>query len=152
MELNLRYYKATDWLTLDFDYAQTVARYVENPTSGCTHSANPTEDVACTNSYIPNSVGSVISAGIQVVAPNGLYSTLRLRHFGDSPLDSNGTYWAGNTNILNLGLGYKQKSYKLDLSLFNLLGTTASDIAYAYTTQYPANGKLLLGTPLNHEC
>ena len=113
------YYKVTDWLTLDFDYAQTIARYMQNPTSGCTHSANPTEDVTCTNSYIPNSVGSVISAGIQVVAPNGLYSTLRLRHFGDSPLDSNGTYWAGNTNILNLGLGYKQKSYKFDLSLFN---------------------------------
>ncbi len=134
------YYKVNDWLTLDFDYAQTSAHYVQIPTSGCTNPAAPLVDVACTGNYIPNSVGAVISSGIQVVAPNGMYSTLRLRHFGDSPLDSNGTYWSGDTNILNLGLGYKQKSYKLDLSLFNLLGTTANDIAYAYTTQYPANG------------
>jgi hypothetical protein len=125
------YYKVNDWLTLDFDFARSYGYFVNTPQSyngGC-----PTAQatVPCTGSYIPNLVGTVIAAGIQVVAPNGMYGNLRLRHFGDSPLDSDGTFWAPNVDIVNLGLGYKQKNYKLDFSIFNLLGETTSDIAYA---------------------
>ncbi len=133
------YYKVNDWVTLDFDYAKTSGHFVSTPTTGADGQC-PTAVGACTGNYIPNMVGTVIAAGVQVVAPNGLYGSLRLRHFGDSPLDSNGTYWAPDVNILNLGLGYKQKHFKLDFALFNLLGATTSDIAYAYTTQYPATG------------
>ena len=89
-------------------------------------------------------MGTVIAAGIQVVAPNGMYGSLRLRHFGDSPLDSNGAFWAPNVDILNLGLGYKQKNFKLDFNIFNLLGETTSDIAYAY--QYSSTPSNQTGT------
>jgi hypothetical protein len=132
------YYKVNDWVTLDFDLAKTSGHFVNTPQTnaqGC-----PTAVGTCTGTYIPNLVGMVIASGVQVVAPNGMYGSLRLRHFGDSPLDSNGTYWASSVNILNLGLGYKQKHYKLDFAIFNLLGQETSDIAYAYTTQYPATG------------
>jgi hypothetical protein len=62
------YYKPTDWLTLNADFALTSAHYVTTP-------------VGETNSYIPNSVGRVISTGATVVAPNGLFGNVRLRHF-----------------------------------------------------------------------
>ena len=137
------YYKVNDWLTLDIDYSRSYGHFVNIPQSyggGC-----PTAQatVLCTGNYIPNLVGTVIAAGIQVVAPNGMYGSLRLRHFGDSPLDSNGAIWAQNVDILNLGLGYKQKNYKLDFSIFNLLGETTSDIAYAGNYAMPSQA----GTP-----
>jgi len=119
------YYKPTDWLTLNADFALTSAHYVTTPAGE-------------TNSYIPNSVGRVISTGTTVVAPNGLFGTIRLRHFGDVPLDPSGTFWAGNTSIVNLGAGYQQKKYKLEVDIFNIFDSTANDIAYAYQYAYPA--------------
>ena len=119
------YYKPTHWLTLDADFALTSARYVTTPECE-------------TNNYIPNSVGRVISTGATLLDPNGLFSTIRLRHFSDMPLDSSGTFWSGSTSVVNLGAGYKQKKYKLEIDLFNIFNSTANDIAYAYQYAYPA--------------
>lgn len=119
------YYQPVEWLTLDADLALTSARFVAVPDGE-------------TNTYIPNSVGRVISAGATLVAPNGLFGTIRLRHFGDVPLDPSGTFWAGNTSIVNLGVGYQQKSLKLEIDFFNIFDSISSDIAYAYEYAFPA--------------
>jgi hypothetical protein len=119
------YYKPTDWLTLDADLALTSARYMAMP-------------LGETNNYVPNSVGRVISVGATAIAPNGLFGTVRLRHFGNVPLDPSGTFWAGSTSIVNLGGGYKYKKYKLEIDLFNIFDSSANDIAYAYQHAYPA--------------
>ncbi|TAL44783.1 MAG: TonB-dependent receptor [Methylovulum sp.] len=111
------YYKPNDWLTLDADFAFTVAHFV---------------GVAASENHIPNSVGRVISVGTTVDLPSGLFSSLRLRHFGDVPLNETASAWGGGTSIVNLGLGYQQKAYKVEVDLFNLLGSTANDIAYFY--------------------
>ncbi|NOV30542.1 TonB-dependent receptor [Methylomonas sp. ZR1] len=118
------YYKPTEWLTLDADYALTTAQFNKAPDGA-------------TNKYIPNSVGRVISAGALIEAPNGLFGTLRFRHFGSVPLDESGEVWAGDTNIVNLGAGYKQKQYKLEIDIFNILGSQSNDIAYNYEYNYP---------------
>ncbi|MCQ8104365.1 TonB-dependent receptor plug domain-containing protein [Methylomonas sp. SURF-2] len=112
------YYKPTDWLILDADYALTTAKFSD------------------TGDYVPNSVGRVVSAGATLIAPNGLFGTLRFRHFGHVPLDEQGEFWSGDTNIVNLGAGYKQKQYKLQIDVFNILGSQSSDIAYAYAYNY----------------
>ena len=83
-------------------------------------------------------MGRVITTGATVVAPNGLFGTVRLRHIGDMPLDPSGTYWHGSTSVVNLGAGYKQKKYKLKFDLFNIFDSTANDISYAYQYAYPA--------------
>lgn len=121
------YYKPTDWLTLDADLALTTAEYADD------------------KSFVANSVGRVISTGVTVVAPNGLFGTLRLRHFGRVPLDEAGDYWAGDTNIVNLGAGYKQKQYKLEIDIFNILGSEQNDIAYAYDYAYPNGANTATG-------
>lgn len=117
------YYKPTDWLTIDADYALTTARYADVPSGE-------------TDNFVANSVGRVVSTGATVVAPNGMFGTLRFRHFGSVPLDSSGTFWAGDTNIVNLGAGYKHKQYKFEIDVFNILGSQSSDIAYAYGYNY----------------
>ena len=119
------YYKPTDWLTLDADFAFTSAHFVNTPEGA-------------TNSYIPNSVGMVITTGATVVAPNGLFGTVRLRHFSNVPLNESGTLWAGSTSIVNMSTGYQHKIFKVELDLFNIFGSTANDIAYAYDNAYPA--------------
>lgn len=121
------YYKPTDWLTLDADLALTTAKYADD------------------NAYVANSVGRVISTGATFVAPNGLFSTLRLRHFGRIPLDEAGNYWSGDTNIVNFGAGYKQKQYKLEIDIFNIFGSKQNDIAYAYDYAYPNGANTTTG-------
>ena len=119
------YYKPNEWLTLDADFAFTSSHFVNTPEGA-------------TNSYIPNSVGMVITTGATVVAPNGLFGTVRLRHFSNVPLNESGTLWAGSTSIVNLGTGYQDKIFKVELDLFNIFGSVANDIAYAYDYAYPA--------------
>ncbi|QPK64829.1 TonB-dependent receptor plug domain-containing protein [Methylomonas sp. LL1] len=126
------YYKPADWLTLDADFAWTKSRF---------------EDLRAGANYIPNSVGRVFSAGAVVEAANGLFGTVRLRHFGDVPLDEAGGLWQGDTSILNIGAGYKQNHYKLEVDVFNILDSQGSDIAYAYESRLsdeaePVNGIL----------
>ncbi len=111
------YYQPNDWLTLDADFAFTAAHFIGVPAS---------------ENHIPNSVGRVISVGATVDLPSGLFGSLRLRHFGDVPLNETASAWGGDTSIVNLGLGYQKKAYKLEVDLFNLLGSTANDIAYFY--------------------
>ncbi|WGS85089.1 TonB-dependent receptor plug domain-containing protein [Methylomonas sp. UP202] len=120
------YYKPTDWMTLDADYALTTARYAE------IHAGE-------NNNFVPNSVGRVVSTGITVEDPNGsgVFGTLRFRHFGSVPLDESGNFWAGDTNIVNFGTGIKRKQFKLEFDIFNLLGSQSNDIAYAYDYAYP---------------
>ncbi len=127
------YYKPTDWLTLDADLAFTKARY-----TGVDSDAD----------HIPNSVGRVISAGAVVNLPYDLFATIRLRHFGDIPLNESASFSGGGTTLVNLGTGYQHDAFKLELDVFNLLNAKTNDIAYAYesrlkTEAAPIDGLLI---------
>lgn len=111
------YYKPTDWLTLDADFAFSKANYTGVPNN---------------QSYVPNSVHRVISAGAVLNLPYNLFATARVRHFGDVPLNEENTANAGDTTLLNIGAGYEYQNLKLELDVFNLLGSKANDIAYNY--------------------
>lgn len=129
------YYKPTDWVTLDFDYAVTTARFANT-------------NAGETDNFIPNSVGRVISSGILLEDPTrttGLFGTIRFRHFGHVPLDESGNFWSGDTNIVNLGAGIKQKQYKLEIDIFNIFGSQSNDIAYAYDSAYPNGANNIYG-------
>lgn len=121
-------YAVTDWLTLDASLALTQAHYVGVPRE---------------MDAIPNSVGRVISAGAVVQLPQQFFANLRLRHFGDMPLNDTGSLTAGDTTLVNLGVGYKHNAIKLEVDVFNVFNAQSNDIAYAYTsrlTNEPADG------------
>jgi hypothetical protein len=61
------------------------------------------------------------------------------------PLDESGNFWSGDTNIVNLGAGIKQKQYKFEINVFNILGSQSSDIAYAYESAYPNGANPVTG-------
>lgn len=127
------FYKPYDWLTLDADFAFTQSRYRTAQDPGCVPPSINVPSDGCGSGYsVPNAVGRVISTGILVTSPTGLFGTLRLRSFGQDPLNNNATSWLGSTNILNLSGGWQNKSVKLDFEILNLLNSQSNDIAYWY--------------------
>jgi hypothetical protein len=73
-----------------------------------------------------------VSAGALVKLPYNMFATARVRHFGDMPLVEDNTANAGDTTLLNIGTGYEKNNIKLEVDVFNLLGSKANDIAYYY--------------------
>lgn len=117
-------YRFIDWLTLDADVAFTSARYVDTP-----HDANA----------IPNSIGTVVSAGAVARFLEHGFANVRIRHFGQVPLNESGTAWAGDTTLVNIGIGYEYQKMRFEAAIFNLLDTKSNDIAYFYASRYPSS-------------
>lgn len=111
------YYQPTAWLTLDADFAFSTANYTGVPKN---------------QRSVPNSVRQVVSAGALVQLPYDMFATIRVRHFGDVPLVEDNGANAGDTTLLNIGAGYEKNNIKLEVDVFNLLGSKANDIAYYY--------------------
>ena len=128
-------YQANDWLMLDADLSFSKTQYVRVPSE---------------TNHIPNSVGRVISAGAVVQLPFHTFTTIRLRHFGDIPLNDSGSLNAGNTTLLNWGLGYQHKAMKFELDMFNVLDSESNDTAYAYTSRLPGESSAGVEGILKH--
>ncbi len=114
------YYKPLDWLTLDFDVALSQSEFT---------------NVAASAKEVPNSVGRTISGGATIDLPNGLFGSLRVRHFDDVPLTEDGSVFADSTTIVNLGTGYRYKDYRVELNVLNLLDSKDDDISYYYESR-----------------
>lgn len=127
------FYKPLDWLTFDADLAFTASRYQEEQEGGCTDGTINIPSNGCGNGFaVPNAVGRVITAGVQIDHPTGFFGSLRLRSFGQDPLNVNASSWLGSTNIVNLGAGWHNSTVKLEVNVFNLFDSQANDIAYWY--------------------
>jgi hypothetical protein len=111
------YYKPFDWLTLDFDVALTQSEFIGVP-------ANARQ--------VPNSVGTTISGGATIDLPNGIFGSLRVRHFDDVPLIEDGSVFANSTTVVNLGAGYRYKDFRIEVNVLNLFDSNDSDITYYY--------------------
>lgn len=127
------FYKPKDWLTFDADFAFTQSRYREATDPGCEAPSRNVPGNGCLPGYsVPNAVGMVITTGVTLDLPEGFYGSLRLRSFGQDPLNNNATAWLGTTNILNLQTGWHNQHVKVDVEVFNLLDSQNNDIAYWY--------------------
>lgn len=115
------FYEVNEWLQVDADIALTQSRF-----------QNTGDD------DIPNSIGRVITVGANVDLPSGMFATLRLRHFGDSPLTEDGTVYAEPTTVVNLRAGYRWSSHlQLALDVFNLFDSKDADISYYFASCLP---------------
>ncbi|TQV76046.1 TonB-dependent receptor [Exilibacterium tricleocarpae] len=113
------YYQFNDHWTLDIEYAYTDARLDEE--------LEGYDD-------IPGALESVLSAGIHTKINDRFYSHLRLRHFGEYPLEGGQT--ADSSTLVNLRLGYEvHDKVKLTLDILNLLDSDDQDINYFYESQ-----------------
>ena len=116
------YYKPFDWLTLDFDVALSQSELTGVPSNA---------------KEVPSSVGRTISGGATIDLPNGLFGSIRARHFGDMPLTEDGSVYADSTTIVNLGTGYRYKDFRVELNFINLFDSGDTDIAYYYESRLP---------------
>jgi hypothetical protein len=115
------HYQARPWLAFDFDLAATHARFTDRDPAG---------------DHIPGAPGLVISAGVDLGEEFGWYGGLRLRYFGPRPLIEDNSVRSRSTTLLNGRVGYAfENGLRVQLDVFNLLNSKASQIDYFYTSR-----------------
>jgi len=116
------HYAASEWMSFDFDFAVTDASLRIQGSS---------ED------KIPGAVDSVASAGVSFNPSNGWFGSLRFRHFGDRPLNEDGSVQSDSFSAFNARLGYKAERWWISLDLLNAFDSDSQDIAYFYESRLP---------------
>ena len=113
------YYRIGYWV-LDLELALTKSRYVGDDPAG---------------DEIPGSIERVIAAGVAMQYPNGVYGSLRARHFGDRPLSEDGIVRSESSTVFSMLLGYRWSSMDFRVEVLNLSNAEDQDIAYFYTSR-----------------
>jgi hypothetical protein len=120
------YYSPMKSLVFDGDLSCSRARFTTFDPAGA---------------YVPEAVGTVVSAGATVDAPGGLYKifgSVRWRYFGPRALVEDNSVQSKATSLINLQGGYRvAKNVKLALDVFNVLNAADSDVDYFYTSRLP---------------
>jgi hypothetical protein len=116
------YYRPVSWLIADIDIAETRARYNDNPDGA----------------YIAGAVEGVVSGGVTVDHPVGVFGGLRVRYLGPRPLIEDNSVRAKGFTVVNGQVGYHvNKTWSMAVEGLNLFDTRADDIAYFYTYAFP---------------
>jgi hypothetical protein len=121
------YYRVNNWV-FDLELALTNSRYVGSDPAG---------------DEIPGSIERVVAAGVSAQYPNGMYGSIRARHFGDRPLIEDGRVRSESSTVLNMLLGFQRGSLDFRVEILNLLDAEDQDIAYFYASRLagePAGG------------
>ena len=122
------YYRPVKWLVFDGDASWSQARFTKFDPIG---------------QYVPEAVGTVISAGAAVDEWHRASGSIRMRYFGPRPLIENDSVRSNATRLLNLQAGYRlSQRMKLTVDVFNVLNAADSDIDYYYASR-------LAGEPLD---
>jgi carboxypeptidase family protein/TonB-dependent receptor-like protein len=117
------YYSPVRWLTFDGDVSWSRAYF-----SG----------VDSANRYVPEAVGTVVSAGVSADNVRRAFGSLRLRYFGPRPLVDDDAVLSEATSFVNLEAGYHLgKRVRAAFETFNLFNAKVSDIDYYFTSRLP---------------
>ncbi|HEV7991407.1 MAG TPA: TonB-dependent receptor [Gemmatimonadaceae bacterium] len=116
------FYRVSDALAIDADLSFARARFT---------GVAPEED------RIPGALERVFAGGVAYGSrTNGLFGSLRVRHFGSYPLAEDGALRARASTLLNGEVGYELRAgTRLQLTVLNVLNGTADDIQYAYSSR-----------------
>ncbi len=116
------YWRPTDWLAVDAEYAWSHARFRDLPSS---------------ENHIPNAVEHMASAGITAGNEEGLYTSLRARYFSPRPLDESGDIEGDTSFQLNGRIGYRRGPWDFAIDCLNILDRKDNDIEYYYESRLP---------------
>jgi hypothetical protein len=123
------YYALTKHLALDFDCADSMARFT-------TVDGADAAPGSPGGTHVPEAVGWVVSSGLTLPDLHGFSASLRLRYFGPRDLTSDGSYRSSETLLLNAQVGYQiNKTWRIAAEFLNLLDRRDHDIDYAYTSR-----------------
>ena len=128
------YYTPTEHLALDFDLADSRARFTTID-DGDAAPGSPG------GKWVPEAVGWVVSSGVTVHDLKRFSGSLRLRYFGPRNLTSDAICRSNSTALLNAEVGYKiNRTWRVSIEMLNLLNRKDHDIDYAYTSQITPTG------------
>ena len=117
------YYSPTRWLVFDADVSLSQARFSEDNPAG---------------QYVPEAVGTVVSAGVGLDGFHRTYAGLRWRYFGSRALVENNSVRSKPTSLVNLQGGYQlSKHLRATADVFNLFDAQHSDIEYYFASRLP---------------
>ncbi len=117
------YYSPRPWLVFDLDASLSHSRFSTFDPVG---------------QYIPEAVGTVVSAGASVDNLHRAYGSLRWRYFGPRALIEDNSERSKPTSLLNLEAGYRlARNVRVNLDVFNLLNAADADIDYYYVSRLP---------------
>ncbi|MEP6729732.1 MAG: TonB-dependent receptor [bacterium] len=116
------FYRPIPELSIDADVSFSRARFV---------------GVDAQQTNVPGALENVIASGVTYEPKvSGVFSSLRLRHFGSYPLIEDNTLRAPASNLVNADAGYLLHSgTRIQLSIINLMNGRADDIQYAYPSR-----------------
>ena len=117
------YYSPRRWLMLDADASWSQARY---------------RDFNAAGQYVPEAVGTVLSAGATVDNLRRTFGSLRWRYFGPRALIEDNSERSPATSLFELEVGYQLgKQVRVTATVFNLLNSAVSDVDYYFVSRLP---------------
>ncbi len=122
------YYQPCDWLTLDLDLAFAHSEFRDSDPAG---------------NEIPGAIETTVAAGAAVDFDNGLFGSIRLRHFGGRPLIEDGSTESDPTTLVNLRAGWHWLKFPwwgeatFTIDVLNLFDAKDDDITYFYASRLP---------------
>jgi len=115
------YYSPTMWLVFDGDLSWSRSRFTDADPAG---------------QYVPEAVGTVVSAGVAIDGYRNIFGSLRWRYFGPRTLIEDNSVQSQATSMVNLQAGYRVANrIKVALDVFNLFNAADSEIDYFYTSR-----------------
>jgi TonB dependent receptor-like, beta-barrel/Carboxypeptidase regulatory-like domain/TonB-dependent Receptor Plug Domain len=117
------YYSPYKWLTFDGDLSLSRARFSEFDPAG---------------QYVPEAVGTVVSAGASIDGWHRTFGSLRWRYFGPRALVQDNSVRSEATSLVNLQAGFQVlKNLRTTADIFNLFNGKVSDIDYYFASRLP---------------
>jgi len=117
------YFSPTKWLVFDGDLSWSQSRFTDSDAVG---------------QYVPETVGTVVSAGVAVDTYRNTFGSVRWRYFGPRALVEDNSVKSQSTSLINVQAGYRLRpNVKVAIDVFNLLNAADSDIDYFYTSRLP---------------
>jgi hypothetical protein len=117
------YYSPKRWLTFDADASWSEAKYIEPNPSG---------------PYVPEAVGTVVSAGATIDNLRRTFGGLRWRYFGPRALIEDNSQRSKATSLFELEIGYQlAKKLRVTAECFNLFNSAVSDVDYYFVSRLP---------------
>jgi hypothetical protein len=110
-----------NWLA-DLEVALTRSEFTDNDPAG---------------NEIPGSLDRVLAAGLVGKFDNGLFASLRVRHFGPRPLTELGDVKSDSSTVWNLGVGFRGDEFEVRVEALNLFDSGDDDITYFYESRLP---------------
>jgi hypothetical protein len=117
------YYSPTRWLVLDGDLSLSNARFTAPDPAG---------------QYVPEAVGTVVSAGLSTNGPSRVFGSVRWRYFGSRALVQDNSVRSSPTSLVNVQCGFQvAKNLRVTSDVFNLFNVRDSDIDYYFASRLP---------------